>query len=308
MRILVIGAGATGGYFGARLLAAGRDVTFLVRPRRLAQLAEHGLIVRSPHGPLTLVGPPCVQANELRQPYDLILLSCKAYDLPSAIDAFAPAVGPDTLILPLLNGMAHLDVLDARFSREHVLGGKCVISVTMGEDGVIEHFSPSHSVTFGERDGVMSQSVRRVHAQLDGAGFDAQASVRIVQDMWEKWVFLAAAAGATSLMRAPIGAIVAAPHGQALALQLLDECAAIAAANGHAPRAAEFEPMRSTLTAAGSPLKASMLRDIERHGRVESDQIVGDLLARRPAATAGAPLTALQLVLCHLKAYEATRT
>src|SRR6202043_1931860 len=110
MRILVVGAGAIGGYFGGRLLQAGRDVTFLVRPRRAAELAKAGLIVKSPHGDVTLAAPATTLSENIRRPFDLVLLSCKAYDLEGAMDSFAAAVGPETMILPLLNGMKHLDV------------------------------------------------------------------------------------------------------------------------------------------------------------------------------------------------------
>ena len=307
MRILVIGAGAIGGYFGGRLLAAGREVTFLVRERRAAQLAETGLLIQSPCGDLRLTDPPTLLAADLRQPFDLILLSCKAYDLAGAIESFAPAVGPDTLILPLLNGMAHLDALDARFLRRAVLGGKCVISSTLDEAGTVVHLNPMHSLSFGERDGGSTAPIENVRAQLAGAGFDVVASPQVVQDMWDKWVFLATLAAATGSMRASIGAILAAPHGEALLSQLLDECLAIAAGQGHAPAPAYTLQTRTMLTTEGSPLKASMLRDIERHARIEADHVIGDLLKRRSADRQAEPgLSALQIAFCHLKAYEAT--
>src|SRR6476619_7075840 len=142
MRTLIVGAGATGGYFGGRLLEAGRDVTFLVRPRRAAQLAERGLVITSPVGDVRLPTPPTVQADALREPFDVVLLSCKAYDLDDAIASFAPAVGPETVILPLLNGMRHVDTLETRFGADAVLGGLCMISSTLDDDGTIRHLSP----------------------------------------------------------------------------------------------------------------------------------------------------------------------
>lgn len=307
MRILVIGAGAIGGYFGGRLLQAGRDVTFLVRPRRAGQLAESGLVIESPHGDLTLPHPPVVLAENLREPFDLILLSCKAYDLAGAIESFAPAVGPQTMILPLLNGMQHLDVLDARFGAERVLGGKCVISVTLDDAGVVKQLNPVQSLSYGSRTPGDAR-MAALQAALGDAGFDALPSEHIVQEMWEKWIFLATLAGATCLMRAAIGAIVAAPGGERLVLRLLDECSAIAASHDHAPRAPFLAQIRPMLTAAGSPTTASMLRDIERNARIEADHIMGDLLRRRPvvAADATSP-SVLETVYTHLKAYEARR-
>src|ERR1700687_5824934 len=128
MRILVVGAGAIGGYFGGRLLQAARDVTFLVRPKRASELANSGLVVRSPSGDITLKNPPTVQADKLTEKFDVVILSCKAFDLDDAIKSFAPAVGPQTAVIPLLNGMRHLDVLDESFGNDRVLGGQCGIA------------------------------------------------------------------------------------------------------------------------------------------------------------------------------------
>src|SRR5437868_12538476 len=111
MRVLVVGAGAIGGYFGGRLLQAGRDITFLVRPRRASELATTGLVIKSPNGDVTLKDQPAVQADTDKDEFDVELLSCKAYDLDDAIKSFASAVGERTAIIQLLNGMRHLEVL-----------------------------------------------------------------------------------------------------------------------------------------------------------------------------------------------------
>lgn len=306
MRILVIGAGATGGYFGGRLLESGADVTFLVRGKRAAQMAEHGLVIRSSLGDATLPNPPTVQAGELRESYDLILLSCKAYHLPQVIEDMAPAVGPNTVILPVLNGMRHLDLLDARFGKERVLGGQCVIAATLDAQGTVRHLNQSHSVTFGERDGSRSERVERILATLSKAKFEPRLSTTILQDMWDKWVFLASLAGITCLMRAPVGDIMAAPGGEQATLQLLDDCRSVAERNAHAPSDAVLARARGVLTEAGSALSASMMRDLEQGGPVEADHVVGDLLARSNAAATELPM--LRTAYAHLKAYEARRT
>ena len=132
-RILVLGAGATGGYFGGRLLEAGHEVSFLVRPQRASVLRKTGLVIHSPEG-IARLEPELVLAERLKGTYDLIILSCKAYDLDSAMEAVAPAVGKETAILPLLNGLKHYETLDARFGAERVLGGLCSIAVTVGEE------------------------------------------------------------------------------------------------------------------------------------------------------------------------------
>lgn len=306
MRILVVGAGATGGYFGGRLAEAGRDVTFLVRPRRAQQLAESGLVIRSMHGEINLTSVATVRADQVASSYDLVFLSCKAYDLDSAIDSFAPAVGARTAILPVLNGMRHLDVLDRQFGRERVLGGQCIIAATLEPDGRIVHLNDAHSVTYGERGGGMSDRVRAIADAFAGARFDSRPSDAIVQDMWEKWTVLATLAASTCLMRAAIGDIVAAPNGRRIIEDLFSECSAIAAANGHVPRPAFAAKAMATLTQSGSTLTASMLRDVERAGRIEADHILGDLLERAPGPQAppSAP-SLLQVAYAHLKAYEA---
>jgi 2-dehydropantoate 2-reductase len=200
MRILVVGAGAIGGYFGGRLLEAGRDVTFLVRERRAAELAADGLVIKSAFGDFTRPAPPTVLARDVEAPFDVILLSCKAYSLDDAIRSFAPAVGPDTVILPLLNGMRHLDLLDAHFGKTHVLGGQCVIAATLDAEHRVIHLSRNHELSFGERAGALSDRVRAITDAMQGAAFEGRASERILAEMWEKWVFLAAFAAGACLM------------------------------------------------------------------------------------------------------------
>jgi 2-dehydropantoate 2-reductase len=302
MRILVVGAGAIGGYFGGRLAEAGRDVTFLVRPARAAQLARDRLVIHSRFGDVTLPAPRTVSAGAIDAPYDLILLSCKAYDLAGAIDAIAGAVGPETAILPLLNGMTHLDALDARFGADRVLGGQCLISTVLDPDGRILHLNDAHALTFGERDGSRSARIEAISAALSDAVFQARLNDTILQEMWEKWIFIATAAGITCLMRASVGDIAAAGAAD-LATSLFDECAEIAASHGFAPRAPIVARNRAMLTATGSLLTASMLRDIERNGPVEGDHILGELLRRGDAGRA--PL--LRIAYAHVKAYEARR-
>jgi len=304
MRTLVVGAGATGGYFGGRMLEAGRDVTFLVRPHRAALLAEKGLAIRSPLGDYHRAAPPTVAAAALCEPFDLVLLSCKAYDLQSAIDSFAPAVGPHTLILSVLNGLAHLDVLDQRFGRYQVLGGHCFISTYLDPQGVIQHLSDLHVLFFGERDGLVTPRIQTVHTLMSGTRFEARLSTSIVQEMWDKWVFIASGASITCLMRASIGDILAA-GGADIASALLDECNSIARAEGYEPSRELTERSRSLLTAEGSNFTASMFRDIERRAPIEADHLVGDMLRRGREHNIATPL--LTIAYTHLKSYEARR-
>jgi 2-dehydropantoate 2-reductase len=280
MRILVVGAGAIGGYFGGRLLEAGRDVTFLVRPERAARLAATGLVIKSDFGDANLPNPPTVQAAELRGPFDVVILSCKSYDLDAAIGDFAPAVGPHTAVVPLLNGMRHLDVLDRKLGGNQVLGGQCLISARLDDAGRILHLSDVHALSFGKRTDGQEPQAETVAAAIGGASFDARASHEIVLEMWEKWVFLATLAGVTCLMRAAVGDIVAV-GGADLAASLLEECRSIATSAGWPPRPAFLGMALGRLTAVGSTVTASMLSDLERGGPTESDHILGDLLSRR---------------------------
>jgi 2-dehydropantoate 2-reductase len=305
MRILVVGAGAIGGYFGGRLLQAGADVTFLVRARRAEELARDGLVIKSPHGDATLPKPPAVLAQDLKQPFDLILLSCKAFDLDDAITSFAPAVGPQTAIVPMLNGMRHLDVLDAKFGRERVLGGQCAIAATLDGNRHVVQLTPMQSLGFGERDGTMSDRVRAADAIFARGNFEGKASANILQDMWEKWVLLATLACSTCLMRAAVGKILLAPGGREYILGVRDEISQIAAAAGHPPRMPFIERITGILTTEGSPFTASMFRDIVAGLPIEADHIVGDLIARAEAAKLDVPR--LRTAYAHLKTYEAQR-
>lgn len=304
MRILVVGVGGIGGYFGGRLLEAGRDVRFLVRPSRAEALARTGLAIKSPLGDYAHPAPPTMTAAGADGPADLILLSCKAYDLGDAIASFAPAVGPDTLILPLLNGMAHMNVLDARFGKARVLGGLCQISSGRDADGRILHYNDVHNLVCGDRADPHSAAIARVEAALGQAGFVLRISPAIVQEMWEKWVFIAACAGITCLMRAGVGDIIAA-GGAPITEALFDECCGIAASQGFPPGEALIKQGRTFLFNPQSALMASMLRDVERGAPTEADHILGALLKLCANGT-GAPT--LDLAYVHLKAYAARRT
>lgn len=308
MRILIVGAGAVGGFFGAHLLNASRDVTFLVRPARAQQLAATGLRlvnIADPAQPaLQVASPRTVLASKITQPFDLILLSCKAYDLQSSIDDFAPAVGPDTAILPLLNGMSHLDVLDQRFGRSHILGGDTTISTSKTPDGTILQLAPLDVLHFGDRDQPSGARILQIAETLIVPGFTAELCPDILRAMWLKWVTISTAASATCLLRANIGDIVAA--GQAsLVRDILGETSAIATAAGYAPPPPFLEGILAKFTQPGSPFSTSMFRDISANSPIEAQQIIGDLLVHAQRLEVATPI--LRLVYAHLLCYEATR-
>jgi 2-dehydropantoate 2-reductase len=246
-----------------------------------------------------------VQADKLSEKFDVVLLSCKAFDLDDAIKSFAPAVGPQTSIIPLLNGMRHLELLDEKFGRERVLGGLCAVAVTLNERREVVHLQPPQSLNFGERDGGMSDRVRAIAEIMARGKFGSVASEHIIQEMWEKWVFLAALAASTCLMRGPVGVILAAPGGKDFLLGMLDECSAVATAEGFAPREQFLERTRGMFTAEGSQMNASMFRDIKVGAPVEADHVIGDLIARADAGKV--PVPKLRTAYTHLKVYEKQR-
>lgn len=302
MRILILGAGATGGYFGGRLAEAGLDVTFLVRPRRQAQLNRDGLCVGSPQGDIRRKVATLTH-DRLDGSFDLVIMSCKAWDLAEAIAAIAPALHGSAKVLPLLNGLAHLDALDAAFGSEAVLGGLCQIAATLTADGTVRHLNPFSILIYGPRQESQRPFCQAFAEVSQGVRFDLKLSPDILQEMWEKWVLIATLAGASCLMRGPIGAIVAAPDGRDIIVAMLAESQAIAARAGHAPRAAVLERFRGLLTEPGSSLAASMLRDVEAGHPVEAEHILGDLLRRSAAAGVTTPL--LRAARCQLGVYAA---
>src|SRR5580704_1784518 len=225
MRILIVGAGAVGGYFGGRLVQAGRDVTFLVLPKQVEQIQAQGLRIVSPmHGDFT-ARPQTITAAQIVSPYDVIFLSVKSYSLAAAIDDFAPAVGQQTVIIPVLNGMHHIDVLTQRFGEHAVLGGVCFVSTEVDSQGRIIQLADFQSLTYGELDGKRTSRIEAVHQEFSGAAFQTAISADILRDMWQKWVFLASLGAITCLLRGTIGEIVAVPGGAELCLAALRECA-----------------------------------------------------------------------------------
>jgi len=283
--ILVVGAGATGGYFGARLAQAGRDVTFLVRPRRAEQLREHGLRIVGPGaeaGARHAIRPKLVMAGQLTGPADIVLLSVKAAALDQSVADFAPAVGPQTAVVPFLNGMTHLDVLNSRFGESSVLGGVVLIATQLDDDGDIVQLSPPASLTIGAQDGTRSARLQAAFGQLSGAGFDASISDEILARMWQKWVFVATVGALTCLMRGTVGDIVAVPGGRDLGPAILAEACAVSAAAGYPVPAEAIASTTQTITQAASSVTSSMSRDVAEGRPAEVEQVLADL-ARRGA-------------------------
>lgn len=305
MRLLFLGAGGTGGYFGGRAAQAGADVTFLVRPARAARLREQGLRIESPRGNVT-VTPKLVTQEDLKGPYDVVVLSCKAYDLDSAIEAIRPAVGPETVILPIMNGVLQYEVLDREFGAHRVLGGLCQINATLGPQGEVVHLGQHANIVFGERAGdARSARCVALETALTGGEYTRVLSENIYQDIWEKYVFLSTLAAATCLMRGTVGQIASTDDGVDFLRGLLSETQAVAAASGHPVRPQADAAALKVLTDTTQPITASMFRDLRQGQSVEADHIVGDMVHR--AKTLGVDATYLRVAYTHLQVYQAQR-
>ena len=301
LRVLIVGAGAVGGYFGGRLAQAGRDVTFLVRPARAKQLSQDGLRIISPHGDAVL-SPKLISAGKIDASYDIIFLSVKAYALEAAMNDFAAAVGPETIIFPVLNGMRHIDILTKRFGEHAVIGGVCLIAAEIDHQGRIVQLADFQRLVYGERNGETTPRLKALDATLQGAGFDARLSPEIMQAMWEKWVQLASLGAITCLMRGTIGEIVAAPGGAELSIDALNESVAVATACGYKPSEKVLSRHAAAMTAPGSSLTSSMYRDLRNGAPVEADHILGDFIERGSAHRVTTPL--LKAAFVNLRVYQ----
>jgi 2-dehydropantoate 2-reductase len=301
VKILIVGAGATGGYFGALLTLAGRDVTFLVHPHRAEVLRTNGLRIIA-NGDTSVVKPQLLTADKLTESSDLVVLSVKATALRSAINDLAPAVGPETMIVPFLNGIGHLDDLEARFGADNVLGGVVKVATQLNEAGDIVQVAPSASLLIGALDGRVTSRIHAAHGALDGAGFDAGISYNITAAMWHKWVFIATVGALTCLMRSSVGDIVAESGGSDLATSILAEAAAVASAAGYQLPADELGNTTHMITETGSKFTSSMFRDVADHRHTEVEHILGDLTLQARDLTVPTPL--LDLATLHLRVYE----
>lgn len=303
MRALVVGAGSVGGYFGGRLAAAGRDVTFLVRPRRATQLAD-GLTIVS-RGLETRVTPRVISTAERAGEFDVILLAVKAYQLESALEDSGAHVSQKSMIFPVLNGMKHMDVLRSRFGADRIIGGVARIASTLDERGRILDQADFHDLAYGEWSGERTPRILALDQFMTGAGFEARLSAEIERDMWEKWAMLASLAAITCLLDGDIGQVATAPGGSELVKSLFGEVvAAIEAA--WRPLADPFKAQAlSLLTKRDSNLTSSMYRDMKGGYRVEADQIIGDLVRRATERGIATPL--LSATLTRLNVYEGAR-
>lgn len=304
MKVLVVGAGAVGGYFGARLAEKGEDVTFLVREKRAHLLNEQGLQVKSIHGDYHHRAK-IVLAGEKREPFDLILLSVKAYHLKNVMEELAPFAGNQTLIMPLLNGFAHLEMLQERFSEDRVIGGLCFIESTVDQNGAIVQTSPIHELVYGALNSEQAEAVEKLEALFAGSNAEIRKSDRILADMWHKYMFISGLSGVTTLFRSPIGPIRENEFGISVTQKLFYEIGSIMRAEG-APIADGIENIQlGKIHNMTHGMKSSMQRDMEKLTEVEADHLQGYLLKLAEKHKIEAQV--LSMVYANLKIYEKNR-
>ncbi|KGD75976.1 ketopantoate reductase family protein [Pantoea vagans] len=300
MRILMAGAGATGGYFGARLAQAGQDVTFLVRERRYQQLQNNGLVLQTPQGTEKLQ-PQLTQASTLTGHFDLIIVTVKSFALDQVMEDIAPAVGPDTLIMPILNGMRHIAMLQQRFGEDKVIGGLCKINATLGEQGEVIQMTPLHQLLYGALDGNNDERLQRVDAALRDCQVDTLFSDNIMDELWEKWLLLSTLGAVCCLARGDTRQILTARGGEALLQGIFTEILSVITAEGYQPRPAVTARIFELLNNPATPMTSSMYRDLTQGYDIEADQIIGDLLLRAKRNGLATPL--LNAVDVNLQVY-----
>ncbi|WP_347555649.1 2-dehydropantoate 2-reductase [Robbsia sp. KACC 23696] len=304
LNILVLGAGALGGYYGSRLLLSGKaNVTFLVRPARAEKLEKNGLHVSSSLGDFQ-GGVTTVSEDSLSKDFDLVLLTCKSYDLDAAITSIAPAITERTVVLPLLNGLAVYDQLDHRFGRQHVMGGVSYIAASAKGNGDIVHMGESDTLIVGARHPSQEALVQRVHLAIAATPGIRALSENIEHDLWQKWAMLCAGAAATCLLRATIGEILQSDDGYAVIRALLDEVLRIARTSGNEISAEGVRKIEALLFDRKSAWAASMMRDIRIDApKIEARAIVGDMISRGTSLGIDTPY--LRVAYASLQAYQA---
>jgi 2-dehydropantoate 2-reductase len=296
MRLLFVGAGAVGGFLAARALEAGHDVSVLVRPARARSLREHGLVVAT-QSASTTTRPAVITADELTAGFDAIVLAVKADALDAAMADIAPAVTPETMVVPFLNGMGHVDRLVDRFGSS-VIGGVLRVATELQADGSVRLLNPLFEIEIGELDGRPSERTDSLGAAFRAAGADVTVSGHIMAGMWAKWVFIASVGAITGLMRGPVGEIVAVPGGEAFARAVVAEADSVAAASGYPLASGQRQGLERTVTTPGSPLNSSLSRDLLAGHPTEVEPVLGDLVARAASAGLAVPfLTAATLAL-----------
>jgi 2-dehydropantoate 2-reductase len=275
VRIAILGAGGVGGYYGGLLARGGHDVALVARGAHLAALREEGLRVESVHGDFTVRSILATDDSGEIGPVDLVLVAVKSYDLDTAAEAARPLVGPDTVVLPLLNGLDAAQRLAAVLGDGPVLAGLTHISSSLAAAGQIRQISSVQRITLGERDGKVTPRAQRVGEALSSSGIEVVISDQIDVALWDKFLFIASISGVCCLARQPIGIVLGTPETRRLYVQALREIEAIARAR-HVPLAPGIVEKTLDLSEGFPPeTRPSMLVDLEAGRRIELEALNG---------------------------------
>ena len=305
MRFLVLGAGALGGYFGGKLLKGGADVTFLVRPKRAAQFAERGLVLKTQDEEIRRPAKTLL-AGQIDGAYDVILLCCKSYDLAEAIAAIAPAVGPRSVVLPLLNGIKHISTLTDRFGPDRVLGGVAAVNAVLMPNGDVVQTPVKIDMTaFGELSGGRSARCADIHRAFVAGGLPGAVSEDIIASLWAKFFAFACIAAIATLTRARAGTVARSPSAATFVAAVIEECARVVAAEGYPAPNDVAEIVRSLFAQRDYNYGPSILVDMEEGRPTEGEHTIGDLVER--ATRRGVAVPILTAALRNLQAYELGR-
>ena len=276
MKILILGAGAIGGFFGAHLMKSGANISFLVREKRKDELKKSGINIFSINGELK-VNPKLLDKNLSGQDFDVIILTNKSYDLIESIREIKPYVNK-TVIIPLLNGMAHYEILDKEFGKEKIFGGTAYISTAMNNYGSIQQITSRASIKFGPRTQKNINIANEFYEICKDTEFECDFSDHIELDLWRKYVLIGATAASTVLFQKPLGEISATTYGKRLITQIHEECKKIVLSKGYDIGIEATNYNLKLITDKGSLLKASMLRDFESGKKTECEHILGYLI------------------------------
>lgn len=286
MKIAVMGCGGIGGYFGGLLARAGEDVTFIARGAHLDAIRKNGLQVKSVAGDFHIRAKTTDDPRTVRG-VDLVLFCVKGYDTDTAGLQIRPLVGPQTVVLCLLNGVDNEERLAAILGEEHVLTGVVHILSTISAPGVISQTAGPRSLKFGERDGLVTPRVDRILAVLKAAGINAELSPRIQVDLWEKFLFICAQGGVTALARLSIGEILACPETAALYRGVMEEVAAVGRAKG-VPLPPDAVDRAMAFAGGLQPgMRSSLAHDLGQGNRLEVEMLSGTVV--RYGREAGVP-------------------
>ena len=304
MRIAVLGSGAVGGYYGAKLARAGHDVTFIARGAHLQAIRERGLEIRSPMlGDFTV----CARAEEDTStvgPVDLVLVAVKAYDNATALPLLKPMVGPSTTVLTVQNGVDSVGEVAAAAGETHVVGGTTYIATALSEPGVIDQTGTHRRVVFGEVFGDlprMTDRVRAIHEAMVGADIEAEAVGDGRVPIWEKFIFLVSLAGFTGATRLPIGPVWADPYIRAQFLNGCREIEALARAEGVPVAADRIGQIERYVATIPGTMRSSLLIDLSQGKKIEVEALQGSVVRR--AARAGVPVPIMSTLYAVLKPF-----